>query len=72
MAKKGQEGTPAPENAPDAPTGSHMILYLIVQGAGRNFWLKYGAAFRNRDGSWNLKLDLLPDANFQLRPPKDE
>ncbi len=49
------------------------------EGKRKSFWLRIGAAFKNRDGSINLLLRALPmpDANsgaalLQLRPPRPD
>jgi hypothetical protein len=51
-----------------------LVVYLIVkQGKGkdeRTYWNRAGAAFENRDGSINVKLDMFPGVNFQIREPK--
>ena len=39
----------------------------------RGIWTRIGTAFRNRDGSWNLRFDYLPahgDLTVQMRPAK--
>jgi hypothetical protein len=70
MARKDQEGTRPPGEAPARPT--HKVLYLLVKSPGKTYWMKYGAGFLNRDGSINIKLDLLPDQQFQLRDSDQE
>jgi hypothetical protein len=37
-------------------------LYAVIEREGlkKGIWARIGAAFQNRDGSWNLKFDLLP------------
>lgn len=34
-------------------------------------WRKCGVCFVNEDGSLSLRLDVLPDTNFQIRDPKE-
>ena len=51
-----------------------LVVYQIVKtGKGQNertYWNRVGAAFENRDGSINVKLDLFPGINLQIREPK--
>jgi len=42
-------------------------VFLIRPGKDRNYWSRCGVAFVNKDGSLNLKLDLFPDVQFQIR-----
>ena len=44
------------------------LAYTIVERDkdGRKFWVRVGAAFVNRDGSLNVKLDAMP-VNGQLQ-----
>ena len=51
------------------------IMAVIERGKGArksNWWTPLGAAFQNRDGSWNLVFDLIPAdlsrTTIQLRP----
>ncbi len=41
---------------------ARLAIYAISEreGSDRAFWTKIGAAFRNRDGSFNIHLDALP------------
>lgn len=52
----------------------YKIVYLIVErGIEPNrqvFWRPAGNAFVCRDGSLNLKLDMYPGLNFNIRDPK--
>jgi hypothetical protein len=38
------------------------IAYTVVEreNGGRKFWVRVGAAFVNRDGSLNVRLDAMP------------
>jgi hypothetical protein len=47
----------------------HRIVYaLIKRPDGRTYWLRAGLAVRNRDGSENVYLDVLPiDGKLQIR-----
>jgi hypothetical protein len=58
-----------------------QLLAVVERGEGDNkksFWNRIGVAFENRDGSWNLRFDLLParmsETTIQMRPfdPKRE
>jgi hypothetical protein len=45
-----------------------MIAYTIVERAEKKYWVRCGAAFQNRDGSLNVRLDALPvNGMIQLR-----
>lgn len=46
------------------------IAYTIVERNkdGRKFWVRVGAAFVNRDGSLNVRLDAMPvNGELQIR-----
>jgi hypothetical protein len=46
------------------------IAYTVVQREkdGRRFWVRVGAAFVNRDGSLNIRLDAMPvNGMLQIR-----
>ena len=52
-------------------------LYAVIEREGlkKSIWAPIGSAFRNRDGSWNLKFDLLPtrpDTTIQMRETSSE
>ena len=48
-------------------TKKHTI-YVIQEGTqGKSYWNRAGVAFLNKDGSFTLKLDILPQTKFQLR-----
>lgn len=53
-----------------------LVVYLIVRnGQGENqktYWNRAGAAFENRDGSINVKLDMFPQLTLQIRQSKDD
>ena len=54
---------------------AYKIVYGVVQREGmeKGFWTRIGAAFENKDGSWNVKLDFLPtsmDTTLQIRDPR--
>lgn len=50
------------------------IVYLIIErgqnGSRQTLWRSAGVAFRCRDGSMNLKLDIHPGLTFNIRNPK--
>lgn len=44
------------------------ICYVITEKNGKKFWNRIGAAFENKDGSINVKLDSLPiGGEMQIR-----
>jgi hypothetical protein len=49
-----------------------LAVYAIIERNGKNFWLKVGAAFTNRDGSVTLYLDAVPVGSnrLQVREPR--
>ena len=52
-------------------------LFAVIEreGLAKGIWSPIGAAFQNRDGSWNLKFDLLPtrpDTTIQMRESSSE
>ena len=52
------------------------IAYTVVEREkdGRQFWVRVGAAFVNRDGSLNVRLDAMPvNGKLQIRDyqPRD-
>lgn len=52
------------ENTPEADgLRKWKAVYTIVErqdGTSKKFWLRIGAAFVNRDGSLNVRLDAMP------------
>lgn len=39
---------------------------------GKDFWVKIGSVWKNRDGSLNIKLDALPlNGKLQVRKPRE-
>ena len=53
-------------------TVERRALYAVIEREGlkKGIWARIGSAFQNRDGSWNLKFDLLPtrpDTTIQMR-----
>ena len=54
---------------------TYKLVYGIVKRGESSFWTRIGAAFENRDGSMNIKLDFLPtsvDTTLQLREPRSD
>ena len=52
---------------PQANPGRKKVV-APVERDGKTFWLRVGAAFENRDRSWNLYLDAFPvSGKLQLR-----
>ncbi|HLY40442.1 MAG TPA: hypothetical protein VKR52_04470 [Terracidiphilus sp.] len=47
------------------------IVYVIQEEGDKKYWHRAGVAFVNRDGSLNLKLDLFPNLQLQVREPKE-
>lgn len=52
-----------------------QAIYGVVQREGmeKGFWTRIGTAFRNQDGSWNLRFDYLPtdpSVTVQMRPAR--
>jgi hypothetical protein len=41
------------------------------QEGDKAFWRRCGSAFVNRDGSLNVRLDLFPGVDLQIRSPKE-
>ncbi len=51
------------------------VVYVINERDGRNYWTRIGAAFVNRDGSLNVKLEAAPvSGEMQIRDyvPREE
>ncbi|MEZ4287337.1 MAG: hypothetical protein R3A47_04155 [Polyangiales bacterium] len=54
----------------DTQRKDYKVAYTIIdrQDGQKRFWLRIGAAFENRDGSINVKLDAVPtNGVIQLR-----
>ena len=48
-------------------TKKHTIYVINTADNGKSYWNRAGVAFENKDGSFTLKLDILPQTKFQLR-----
>jgi len=58
-------GTQTKENT--MSTKKHTIYVINTNESGKSYWNRAGVAFENKDGSFTLKLDILPQTKFQLR-----
>jgi hypothetical protein len=59
--------------AMDSAGKGSLVVYTIVERErdGKKFWVRIGAAFRNRDGSMNVMLDAVPvNGTMHIREPK--
>lgn len=48
------------------------IVYVIQEDGERKYWHRCGVAFENKDHSLNLKLDMFPDLQLQVRDQSEE
>jgi hypothetical protein len=46
-------------------------VFVIRKVGGKTYWNRAGQAFVNRDGSVNVRLDLLPNVDLQIRDQKE-
>jgi hypothetical protein len=62
------------EDAMDHDKSGYKVVYTIVERRNKDqkpFWLRIGAAFINRDGSWNVHLDAVPtNGKLHIRDPR--
>ena len=61
-------------STPPSSPATRKVVYTVIERGGRSVWRPIGAAFVNRDGSWNVKLDALPvNGMLQIRdvPPEE-
>jgi hypothetical protein len=49
-----------------------LDVFVIREGKNKNYWSRAGVAFVNRDSSLNVKLDLLPAVQFQIRERREK
>ena len=49
-----------------------FVIQPNPNDARKAFWHRCGVGFVNKDGSINLKLDLFPNVQLQVREPKGE
>jgi hypothetical protein len=47
-------------------------IFVIQQDGDKTYWHRAGIGFVNRDGSINLRLDLFPNLQLQLREPRED
>ena len=45
-------------------------VFVIRQNGERKYWTRCGVAFPNKDGSLNVRIDLLPNVQLQIRDSK--
>jgi hypothetical protein len=46
-------------------------VFTVTERDGKNYWVRIGAAFSNRDGSETVLLDALPvNGRLQIRDPE--
>ena len=54
--------------APSAGNATRKRVVAPIERDGKTFWLRVGAAFQNKDSSWNLYIDAWPvNGKLQLR-----
>lgn len=49
-----------------------LDVFVIQKNGDKSYWHKCGIAFQNQDGSINLKLDLFPNVDLQIRERKPD
>jgi hypothetical protein len=49
-----------------------FIIQPNPNDRNKSFWNRCGVAFTNSDGSINVKLDLFPNVQIQIREPKSD
>jgi hypothetical protein len=47
-------------------------VFVISKNGDKTYWNKCGRAFVNQDGSLNVRLDLLPNVDLQIRERKEQ
>jgi len=47
-------------------------VFVISKNGEKTYWNKCGRAFVNNDGSLNVRLDLLPNVDLQIRERKEK
>lgn len=54
-------------------TNRKEVFTVCPRGEGKkDFWLRIGTAFENRDGSWSIVLDALPTSGkLIVREPRE-
>ena len=57
-------------NNPSTPAERKNVYTVVDTKNGKGAWVKIGAAFTNRDGSFTVRLDALPvNGTRQVRDP---
>jgi hypothetical protein len=46
-------------------------VFVINESGDKKYWNRAGRAFVNKDGSLNVKLDLFPNVQLQIRDRKE-
>lgn len=47
-------------------------VFVISKNGDKTYWNKCGRAFVNQDGSLNVRLDLLPSVDLQIRAREEK
>jgi hypothetical protein len=47
-------------------------VFVITKNGDKSYWNRCGVCFQNADGSLNVKLDLFPGVQLQIRDKKPE
>jgi hypothetical protein len=47
-------------------------VFVINESGERKFWNRAGRAYVNKDGSINVRLDLFPNVQLQIRERKEK
>jgi hypothetical protein len=55
-----------------AKTKEVFVIQPDANDEKKSYWHRCGVAFENRDGSLNLKLDLFPNVQLQVREKADK
>lgn len=66
---------PRAEPRPSNPDIGQVFGVVKREGQDRNYWNRIGTAFKNRDGSINVRFDFLPmdpSTTIQIRFGNDE
>jgi hypothetical protein len=52
----------------DQTRSMKTVFTVVERGQGKSIWVRIGAGFVNKDGSWNLHLDAVPtNGKLQVR-----
>ena len=47
-------------------------VFVIQKSGDKTYWNRCGQAYPNRDGSMNVRLDLFPNVDLQIRDRKEK